>query len=1410
MRPTDSSQSELGRLFPGTSEMAGRMRAFDWSTNPLGPPQGWPQNLKTSVRVLLTSNHPMLVWWGEQLINLYNDGYAAFLYARHPAALGQPASTVWPEIWHLVGPRVESAIQRDEGTYDEALPFILLRKGHPEEAYVTFSYSPIPNDEGGFGGILCPVTEETRRIFGERQLSLLRELATRTANARTCDEACKSVASTIEARSVDVPFALIYLIDLEKQCAFLTARSGLPVGSPLIAETVPLDAPCLWPLAKVLKQRKALRIPDLTSASEGVPLVRGQYQITEAMAMPILASFDTEPGGILIVGLNPLRTFDDIYEHFLELVTSTISAAISNGRAYESERRRAESLAQLDRAKTAFFSNVSHEFRTPLTLMLGPLRDMLANGNGTLSIRRDELDLVYRNSLRLQKLVNALLDFSRIEANRVSAYYEPTDLAVLTAELASFFRSAIENAGLILSVDCSPLGESVYVDRGMWEKIVLNLLSNAFKFTFKGQILVSLRKEAGFAELSVRDTGVGIPEHELPHVFERFHRVEGVEGRTHEGSGIGLALVQELVRIHGGTVGVKSVYRHGTEFTVSISLGRAHLPAERVGEGSTQVSITAEAGTYVTEAEHWLPDAPRASADEDGSLALQASGESEALLTEEPLTETSGRILLADDNADMRRYLQRLLETHYQVRTVADGEAALNSARADPPDLILSDIMMPRMDGLQLIQQLRKDPRTRSIPVVLISARAGEESQVEGLEIGADEYLVKPFSARELLARIGSLVVLKRTRDALQSELATQKENLTELTRELIASSRALQRSEAYLSEGQRISHTGTCTWNLATGELFWSKEHCRIFGVDSDASRQSYESFLSRIHPEDRHFVRRAADAAIQQTGQFDIEYRIVRPDGSIRNIHASGQPITDHFIEFLSTVMDITDRKRADEEQRKLASVVENSPNLIGFASLQGELQLVNPAGQKLLGLASSEEVQTTTIADCVAEQGRQDFRGRVLASVWREEQWEGETLLKNFKTGALIPTLQHIFLVRDPASGRPVAMATICRDITERKKAEEELRRSEAYLATAERLSHIGSWAWNVSTGELFWSEEHLRILGLDPSKRMPQIDEGLRFIHPEDLPAVEQAFAKIMHEGGNFEVDCRVVRPDGTIRYVHSRADAVFNGSGKLVEYAGTIIDNTERKQAEEALQRATAELAHMARLTTMGELAASIAHEVNQPLSSVVNDAGACVAWLGRTQPNIREATAAASRILEQGIRASEVLSRIRSLLKKSPPEMTVVNMNEIINDVLALTEYESSTRNITVATDLYPDLLLMRGDAVQLKQLLANLVVNAIEAMRGNSDQPRQLFITSQNLGTDQILVTVRDTGVGIDPEKIEELFKPFITHKPEGMGMGLPISRSIIEAHHGRLWANANEDGGATFQFSAPALDVG
>lgn len=1389
-------------LFPGRSEMAQRLRNFDWLASPLGPPSKWQQNLKTSVQLMLNSNHPMFVWWGNRLINLYNDGYADFLQAKHPAALGQPASKVWAEIWNIVGPRAEFAMGCNEGTYDEALRLIMLRKGFPEETYVTFSYSPIPSDAGGSGGILCPVTEDTKRIIGERQLSLLRELATQSSDARTCDEACEQVARAIEINSEDLPFALIYVTDPATGMASLKAKSALKPGI-ATPETVALDSPCFWPLKQVLDHRRPVYIRDLAFIRQELSSARDTYAVNAAIALPILVSFDTEPGGVFIAGLNPLRTFDEDYHHFLELVASTCSAAITNSRAYESEKQRAEALAELDRAKTAFFSNVSHEFRTPLTLILGPLAGMLGRGNETLTVSRDELDLVYRNALRLLKLVNALLDFSRMESDRVKAHYEPTNLAVFTAELASFFRSAVENAGLAFEVNCPSLGQLVYVDRGMWEKIVLNLVSNAFKFTFAGGISVSLSENHGFAELSVRDTGVGIPEQEVPRIFERFHRVEGVRGRTYEGSGIGLALVKELTEIHHGTVRVQSTFGVGSEFVISIPLGRAHLRPERVSTASELPSLPAEAGAYVAEAAHWLPDdsASKSAANSQIRSSYQ-SREAKAGTVATPSDPQRARILLADDNADMRRYMERLLSDIYDVQAVGNGEVALQAAQGDPPDLVLSDIMMPGMNGLELTRKLSQDLRTSGTPVVLISARAGEESQLQALESGAADYLVKPFSGRELLARVGLHVVLKRTRDALQRELESREHSLSELTREVIASRRALQRSEAYLAEGQRISHTGTCAWNLSNGELFWSKEHCRIFGVSPDEPRQSLQSLLNRVHPDDREIVRHTVDEAFLRKTGFDLDYRIVHSDGAVRYIQASGQPISDHSIEFIGTVMDITDRKRLDDEKRKLASVVENSPNWIGFASLDGQLQLINPAGRRLLGLDTSPDVQGITLSDCIAAGDRDDFDRHVMSKVWIDGHWEGERSIKNLQTGAITPILQQIFVIREPGTERPSALALIGSDITERKRAEEEVRRREAYLARSESLSHTGTWAWNVAKGTLFWSEEHYRIVGLEPKSLVPSLSSALEFIHPEERTRIGRALEEAMLNKAEFEVDCRLLRPDGTIRFVHSRACPVFDDGGELQEYAGTIIDNTERKQAEEALQRAQTELAHMARVTTMGELAASIAHEVNQPLSSVVNDAGACLAWLRRAEPNVAEAISAAARIAEEGVRASDVLARVRASFKKSPPQAVIVHLNDLIKDVLFLTRYKMFTHNVVLFAELADELAAVRGDPVQLKQVLANLVINAIEAMLETAEKPRQLLISSKNLRGAEILVAVTDSGPGIDPSTVEELFKPFVTHKSNGMGMGLAIGRSIIEAHGGRLWATRNDMGGATFQF--------
>ncbi|HEY7241765.1 MAG TPA: ATP-binding protein, partial [Burkholderiales bacterium] len=390
------------------------------------------------------------------------------------------------------------------------------------------------------------------------------------------------------------------------------------------------------------------------------------------------------------------------------------------------------------------------------------------------SLTADGLAAVHRNALRLLKLVNTLLDFARIEAGRTHASYEPTDLGALTAELASNFRSACERAGLALEVDCPPLAEPAYVDREMWEKIVLNLLSNAFKFTLEGKIGVSLRSASDHFLLKVRDTGAGIPEEELPRAFERFHRIEGVHGRSHEGSGIGLALVQELVKLHGGSIEAESELGRGSTFTVRIPRCAAHLPADRI-RAPRGTSTAVRAGAYVDEALSWLPGA-------------------------EPTDEarTAGpRVLLADDNADLREYVRRLLAQDYEVEAVSDGIAALAAARANPPALVVSDVMMPGLDGFGLIQELRADPRLRTIPIVLLSARAGEEARMEGLGKGADDYLVKPFSGRELLVRVATLL---RTAELRRQALSEQQRAAEELRRLVEQLSEADRRKDEFLA----------------------------------------------------------------------------------------------------------------------------------------------------------------------------------------------------------------------------------------------------------------------------------------------------------------------------------------------------------------------------------------------------------------------------------------------------------------------------------------------------------------------------------------------------------------------------------------------------------------------------------
>lgn len=736
----------------GGGEMGALMRARDWRDSPLGPPARWPQSLRTATSILLNSRYPMFVFWGKDLLKIYNDGYRPILGAKHPFALGRPGPEVWPEIWDTIGPMVERVVAHGEATFSDDLMLAMHRNGYPEEVYFTFSYSPIRDESGGVGGMFCACTETTGKVIGERRLGCLRALAAAGTEARSLEEAGRRSMAVLAASRADIPFALLYRLE-EEGPARLAGTAGIEPGAPAAPLLVEAGGEG-WPLAAAARGQ-GLLVEDLAARFAVLPAGPWPEPPPSAMVLPLADPAQGRVAGLLVVGVSARRALDADYRGFLGLVAGQIATSLGNARAAEEERRRAEALAELDRAKTRFFSNVSHEFRTPLTLMLGPLEEALEGPAEALPAHRDGLLVAHRNGLRLLRMVNTLLDFSRVEVGRAQAGFEPVDLAVLSRELASNFRSACERAGLFLEIDCPGLPEPVWVDREMWEKILLNLLSNAFKFTLAGGITVRLRAAGRQALLTVADTGVGIPEAELPRLFERFHRIEGQRGRSFEGTGIGLALVRELVRLHGGGIEVTSREGEGSSFALRLPFGTAHLPADRLQAAPAAGGEGVRARAFVEEALRWLPDGEPAA----GCPPQAAPGSGQA-----SGAAARPRLLLADDNADMRDYVRRLLAGHHEVVTAVDGQEALELARSHPPDLVLSDVMMPRLDGLGLLAALRAEPATRQLPVILLSARAGEEPRARGLEAGADDYLTKPFTARDLMARLQAHLRLARLR----------------------------------------------------------------------------------------------------------------------------------------------------------------------------------------------------------------------------------------------------------------------------------------------------------------------------------------------------------------------------------------------------------------------------------------------------------------------------------------------------------------------------------------------------------------------------------------------------------------------------------------------------------------------
>jgi PAS domain S-box-containing protein len=917
-------------VFAGSGEMAARMRAFDWSTTALGPVEQWPQALRTSVRIVLGSGYPMGILWGTEFVLLYNDAYPPVVGTKHPWALGRFCSEVFAEAWGFVGPLFEKVMHEGQNTTltDQLIP--VNRNNYLEECYFAFSVSPIPDDAGDVGGVLITALETTERVLEDRRRELLRDLASRTAGARNEEEVWRVSEETLGQDRLSLPFAFLYEYRPSEHQAHL-AGASVETDEALHPAVIDCLNENLWRFDPALMRDGV--VVELGVRVSAVSVPNWPAPPKEASVVPIRLGEHSEALGFLVVGTHPGRAFDDAYRQFVLRIAEQITIGLASARAYENERQRAEALAELDRAKTTFFSNVSHEFRTPLTLMLGPLEEMLREPSERAGpVRHEQLVTVQRNALRLLKLVNTLLDFSRIEAGRVQASYQPTDLANFTSEIASTFDSAMQNAGLRFSVECQPISGPVYVDRGMWEKIVLNLLSNALKFTFEGEVALTLKAVSGIVELQVRDTGVGIPEEHRERVFERFHRIEGIQARTYEGTGIGLALVQELVKLHGGSVRVETVLGQGSTFTVTIPSGKEHLPAERIQAEQTFASTKIQAEAYVEEARQWSGNESDVAV--NGSMRGKLAPPT-PFPEPEPAAELE-RIVVADDNADMRQYLTRLLRERYEVHALSDGRQALDTARQLRPALVLADVMMPHLDGFRLLRAIREDSALAGTPVILLSARAGEESRVEGLEADADDYLIKPFAARELLARVAAHVKMANLRretaereERLRSEAELEREKLRASEERLAETSRLyreLQRTDAELQlQVALLQQLPASAWTLKPDGTpdFVNQVWLDFSGQTLDFVRSHPEAWMTALHPEDREIASRGFWDGVRSGQGFSFETRFLRAqDGTYRwhlNQAVVLRDAEGKVLKFVGTTTDIDEQKRAEEKIRQ-----------------------------------------------------------------------------------------------------------------------------------------------------------------------------------------------------------------------------------------------------------------------------------------------------------------------------------------------------------------------------------------------------------------------------------------------------------------------------------------------------------
>lgn len=1358
-------------------ELGEMIRKYDWSSTSLGPISQWPQSLKTTLSLMLNSNNAIWIGWGPENIFFYNDAYIEVLgIEKHKWALGKPTPVVWEEVWHSCGHMSDLVFNEGISSNVDDMQFFMRRGDFLEETFYSFSYSPVIDEEGKVGGLFCPNFETTSKILNARRSKTLSLLAENSLTAKNTNDAVALAAEALNKNAEDIPFALLYLINQNDK----TAKAAKYIRTNETIETVFKssvdieDANNNNIVAEIIKKGKTqiVHINKLGISVKG----QANQKVKEAIAVPFgLTGNNT--AGLMICGINPTRKLDNEYQTFYEMAAVQISTALQNVTALENERRKAQELAELDKAKTAFFSNISHEFRTPLTLMLGPLEELLKNKDLN---KKDKstVETTHRNAVRLLRLVNTLLDFSLIESGRIKAKFVPTNIASLTKNLASNFRSITERAGLDLIVNVSTLSKITYVDREMWEKIVFNLLSNAFKYTLKGSISVLVTEEEDQAILTVKDSGVGIPENELTNIFNRFHRVQNSKGRSFEGTGIGLSMIKELIRHHGGEITVNSKIQEGTSFIVRIPFGKEHLPDNQVFEQAIDAE-TFLADAYSKEAEIML---------EKEDIEVDA----------ETVNKKQDVVLIVDDNADMRTHLKSIIEKQYKTITAINGEDALKKIKQYSPGIIISDVMMPVMDGIELLKAVKSNTDTSSIPVILLTARAGEESKIEGYETGADDYLVKPFSARELTARISSQLKIAKTREHARKQL----QNL------FIQAPVALSILKGKDFVVEIANENILEMWGQPASAII----NKPLFEVLPEAAAQGYDKLLKNVYDTGIPYVDEEAtfhkiENETKTTSYIKFIYQpYYEEDGEISGIMVLASDITPQVIA----------RKKIEESENKFRNLIHQA--YMPIVITKGEdfvfdfvndayLEIYNIKREQLLGKKIIEALPMleNTLVEKNLKKVFTTGQTHIFTEVPIEFNINGITQTRYF-TSVYQPFIEN---------GEISGVISIINEVTDQYLAKKIQQKNEEDLKTILEAMPQMAYRADAEGNPVFHSEKFYDYTGLNIEKAKNSMWSSI--IHPDMYEDVRQQWELSLATGKEFEQAFQIKRiSDQTYRWHLSRAVALRNEKGEITQWIGTLTDIHEQKVFAEKLEamvnERTEELNASNKLLEEKNIQLEnsnkelesfnyiASHDLQEPLRKIQT----FISFIKDRNMSHEEAEPYIKKIHSSAGRMTQLIKDVLVYSRLSAEKDFVhVDLNEILDTVIADYELLIKEKKAKIERGWLP---AIKGIPLQMEQLFSNLISNSLKYC----EKTPVITISHEiNPLTNSLHLIFKDNGIGFDAQYSDQIFKLFqrLHGKGDyaGTGIGLSICKKIVEQHNGSISAKSQPGQGATFNITLP-----